>query len=409
MLVTATLAMAESAIAAEPAASKPAPYPTPNPPTPNPPALTRGSLPKSAVKLPPKVWTPAEPPPSSPDTQRLIVGAYPGARADLADTKKTSANIVADPDWYIWGGSVIAENGKYHMFAERWPRKFGFNCWLTHAEIAHYVADKPEGPFRFAKTVLTGRGRGHWDQIAAYNPYLCKFNGRFYLYYVSTNHPTMDAAGLVETARAGGKSPNWLPVRDAQRVGLAVADSLDGPWQRSEKPVVEPHGSIVRVTVNPAVCLGPDGRYHMIVKGDKPIVTKDWTVIQATAVADKPEGPWQIQSTPAFGEYNTEDACIWYDLVLRRFYAVVHVHHQSVMAMITSTDGIHWEKAARFKLMPKEIPLAGGGSFKAPRMERPFVLIDAQGRPSHIYLAIFNGSDAYNVVLKLDRDVSPGH
>ena len=155
--------------------------------------------------------TATEHPSSSPDTLRLIVGAYPGARANLADTKNISANIVAYPDWYIWGGSVIEEDGKYHMFAERWPRKYGFNCWLTHAEIAHYVADKPEGPFRFVKTVLPGRGAGYWDQFAAYNPYLCKFNGRFYLYYVSTSHPAIDAEGLIATARAGGKSPNWTP------------------------------------------------------------------------------------------------------------------------------------------------------------------------------------------------------
>ena len=355
----------------------------------------------------PAAVTVAEQPSSPPDTLRLVVGAYPGARANLADAKGISANIVADPDWYIWGGSVIADGGKYHMFAERWPRKYGFNCWLTHAEIAHYVADTPEGPFRFVKTVLTGRGAGHWDQFTAQNPRLCKFNGKFYLYYVSMNHPTLDAVGLIATAKGGAKSPTWLPLRNTQRVGLAIADTLDGPWQRFDKPVVEPAEAICRIANNPAVCQGPDGRYHMIIKGDKPNAAKGWTVVQATAVADQPEGPWQVQPIPAFGEYNTEDACIWYDAALRRFYAVVHVHGQSVMAMITSADGIKWEKAAQFKLMPKEIPLATGGSFKAMRMERPFVLTDAHGQPSHLYLAIYNGRDAYNVVLTLDRAGKP--
>ncbi len=334
-----------------------------------------------------------------PDGLRLVIAPYPGKQADLADARKTANHIVAEPDWYVWGGSVVEERGKYHMFAERWPREYGFNCWLTHAEIAHYVAERPEGPFHFVKTVLTGRGRGHWDQIAAYNPYLCKFNGRFYLYYVSTSHPTLDEAGLIATAKAGGQGPNWLPVRNAQRVGLAVAKSLDGPWRRADEPLVEPHGAIRRVTVNPAVCQGPDGRFHMVLKGDKP-ASQGWTVIQAVAVAARPEGPWAIQAEPAFADYNTEDACLWFDSSLQRFYAVVHVCDQPFMALLTSADGIQWGKAEQFKLMPKRVPLADGTSFTPSHMERPFVLTDGQGKPRWIYLALHNGRQAYNMALK---------
>ncbi len=46
----------------------------------------------------------------------------------------------SDPDWYIWGGSMVEDDGACQLFYSRWPRELGMNAWVTHSEIAHAVA-----------------------------------------------------------------------------------------------------------------------------------------------------------------------------------------------------------------------------------------------------------------------------
>jgi len=47
--------------------------------------------------------------------------------------------------YWVWCGSVIkAEDGRYHLFASRWPRDITFHPgWMTNSEIVRAVADKP--------------------------------------------------------------------------------------------------------------------------------------------------------------------------------------------------------------------------------------------------------------------------
>lgn len=57
---------------------------------------------------------------------------------------------------------------------------------------------------------------------------------------------------------------NWVH-RNNQRIGVAVSDSPDGPWQRFDKPLVEPtpgfHDALC--CNNPSVTARPDGGYLM--------------------------------------------------------------------------------------------------------------------------------------------------
>jgi len=53
-----------------------------------------------------------------------------------------------DPAYNIWCGSEIkGDEGKYHLFYSRWPRKLGHVAWVTHSEVAHAVSDSPFGPW----------------------------------------------------------------------------------------------------------------------------------------------------------------------------------------------------------------------------------------------------------------------
>lgn len=61
-------------------------------------------------------------------------------------------------DWIVWGGSVLkADDGKYYMYASRWPRHLSMRAWVTNSEIVVAVSDVPEGPYTFQKVVLPAR------------------------------------------------------------------------------------------------------------------------------------------------------------------------------------------------------------------------------------------------------------
>ena len=146
-------------------------------------------------------------------------------------------------------------------------------------------------------------------------------------------------------------------MRPNQRTGVAVAESLNGPWKRQDKPLIEPSGPITTLTVNPAIDKGKDGRYYLVVKGDKPNETQ-FIRNQAVAVSDKPEGPFVMQAAPVIDYVDTEDMSIWYDDGRARFYGVFHSNHDGqFIGLITSADGTTWKKAADYWMMPKKILL----------------------------------------------------
>ena len=90
---------------------------------------------------------------------------------------------------------------------------------------------------------------------------------------------------------------------------------------------------------------------------------------------------------------------MWYDETRKRFYAVFHAH--TYIGMMTSEDGLNWQKAKQYKLSGKGIPFDDGTTWKPQRMERPFVLTDEKGQPLILFVACKRGNMAVNIALKL--------
>ncbi len=344
----------------------------------------------------PVVW-------AGPDTLELTIASVPAAsRAALVDGR-SRGHVTIYPDGYAWCPSVLrAEDGTYHMFHSRWPKSLGFLSWLTHSEVVHAVSDRPEGPYREIGVALppTGDGRGDW--FTAHNPKIKRFGDCYYLYFCQTRGDSFAVNGeakRVEMARTGYRHPLWKnEARPNQRTFVAVSDSLDGPWGVSAEPIIQPAKTITTLTVNPAVCQGPDGTYFMIIKGDKPQAT-GFVRNQALATAPAPAGPWAIQDKPVIDDLDTEDASMWYDQTRKRFYAVFHAH--TFIGLMTSVDGLNWERAKQYRLSPKEIRFDDGGVWKPERMERPFVLTDEKGRPEVLFVGCKKGDLAANFALTL--------
>lgn len=332
-----------------------------------------------------------------PPTWRHI--PLPAAAREPIERQESGPYVLSDSEWFNWCPSVLlAGDGKYYMFHSRWRKSIGFDAWLAMSEIVHCVADRPEGPSRFVSVAIPdiAPGRGEW--FTAHNPKIKYFRGRYYLYFVQTR-ASMNAREREEMSRVGGKHPRWMEVRNNQRTFVASSQTLDGPWEISKQPIVEPAASIERLTVNPAVAQGPGGTYFMIVTGDKP-GEKRFIRNQAVATAPAPKGPWTIQPEAAIEDMDTEDVSVWSARAWKRFFAVSHAH--TFIGMIESENGLNWRRARQFELTKRLVAFDDGIAWTPDRMERPFVLTDETGQPLMLWVACKKGKHSAVIAIPLE-------
>lgn len=318
----------------------------------------------------------------------------------------SSENIFKTEGYFNWGTSIIKGNdGKYHLFYSRWKKEYSFYGWLTHSEVAHATSKNPDGPWKYKETALKNRGGKHWDAITAHNPKIKYFEGKYYLYYIATNmgDQPITEKELVETSKVGYSHPNWKILRPNQRTGVAVSNSINGPWKRLEKPLIEPSGPITTLTVNPAIDKGSDGKYYLVIKGDKPN-EKRFIRNQAVAVSNSPQGPFKITEKPVIDYIDTEDMSLWFDETRKRFYGVFHAH--GFIGMVTSKDGINWKKSNEYILMQKNIKMEDGSIFIPDRLERPFIYHE-NGKPKVLSLAVKKGNESYSVFIPIKENKYP--
>lgn len=286
----------------------------------------------------------------------------------------------ADSNFNIWCGSAVkGDDGKYHLFYSRWPRVLGHEAWVTHSEVAHAVSDSPFGPWAHRDVALPARGANYWDGSCTHNPNVLRVGGKFYLYYMgnygdgAVRHPL-----------------NWEH-RNHQRIGVATADSPNGPWRRLDKPVLDvspdANASDALLTTNPSVAQRPDGGVLMIYKavGKKQPLPFGGPVVHLTATADDPLGPFTKRPGEVFGvkdvAFAAEDPFIWRGA--DRYWAVVKdndgnfTHRGYSLALWQSADGFDWTLAThRFVANPSTIRWADGRDVRLTALERPQLLFE---------------------------------
>ena len=313
-------------------------------------------------------------------------------------------NIFHDEEYFNWGSSIVkGEDGKYHLFYDQMPRKHGFQSWLTDGIVSRAVSDSPIGPWKKIQVVLEGRGVGYWDQYTAHCHKVYKFDGKYYLYYMSTNPGIIDLTPeqLEEVRRTSWRPGNLRNrMRLRQRIGVAVADSIEGPWKRFDKPLFEPELPIANQSNNVSVTERPEGGYLMIIRGDQPDQKRDEIIrMQAVLLADHPLGPWAMQPKPVVVNYNSEDPEVWYDAERKRYYNLYHAF--GYMGMITSTDGLNWERAKNYKVSDKSYQTVDGQTVKVHRYERPGIYLE-NGKPLVMTAGILTPEgDTYSLFIPL--------
>lgn len=323
------------------------------------------------------------------------------------------------PDYWIWGSSVIkGEDGKYHMFASRWTKKVGFGNWVTNSQVVHAVADRPVGPYSFHDVVLPVRGKQYWDGLCTHNPRIVKYKDQYLLYYFGNTYdfPQPDAANP-------NVSPeNWRAAWMNKRIGVAVSDSVYGPWKRLDKPVIEPRSGHwdASITSNPAPAVNEKtGEILLMYKSSTDGLVPP--LLLGVSKAQKPEGPYErLSEDPIFrfetednNRIDVEDPYIWwagdkYEAILKDRSGEI-CGEEGGGIHVWSNDGVNWNLFDKVQAYSRKVLWDDGTTSQHNHFERPFVLVE-DGEPTHLFAATGTGPKAWqfertwNMVVPLKTD-----
>lgn len=324
-------------------------------------------------------------------------------------------------DYWVWCGSVIlGEDGNYHMFASRWSKKLPFTPhWATNSEIVRAVSNKPEGPYEFAEVVLPARGSAYWDGRMTHNPTIHRVDDTYLLFYAGTTYEEEMPTPENNPIPAGGTlaHPTSAKARANQRIGLATAKSVFGPWQRSDMPILSPRPGKWDglITTNPAPCVHPDGSVLLIYKS---AAFQTDLLRMGVAKATHFEGTYErVCEEPIFRFDETgdhiEDGYVWwcqeknhYEMLMKDMKGgICGEKHGGIHAL--SDDGVHWRIAEQPHAYSRKVVWDNGLETLQGNLERPQLLF-RDGRPTHLFAATSNGPDgfatatnAWNMVIPL--------
>jgi len=242
----------------------------------------------------------------------------------LADRLIYKGIAINTPGTTTWGASPIKdENGTCHLFAARWPSRLKVDPgWRSHSRIDHFTAPSPTGPFKFHDTALAGTHKdGSWEKFAPHNPLIKKIGDTYALFYIARTDPKINSS---------------------QSIGLATAKSPNGPWLRSENPIIAAADTSANWTWhstcgvnNPAVVQMPDGRIFLYFKARKP---GDKGTKMGLAIADSLEGPYIIQKEPiTANDMTIEDGYAFIDK-----QGIVHLITTDNFGILEKGGGLHW-------------------------------------------------------------------
>lgn len=328
--------------------------------------------------------------------------------------------ILEEEEYNVWGCSPIYdEDGRVHVFYARWKNKYDHLGWVAACEVAHAVADSPEGPFEHVGVVLTGRGGTEWDSWSIHNPSVYKVDDKYIIVYMGS-----DGSGLGKTIEEIGQMehdeyhPYFRKLVNSKRVGMAIADSLDGPWTRvsDERPMVEVGNSDAWdsfCTSNPTFTKTPEGKYRIYYKAWSNETAKKFNGNRqyGYAESDSITGPYvKYENNPVIDysyideRIQAEDGYIWYQndeyhMIMRDMGVFNHEYG----LYIHSKDGVKWsEPTISFLDAPSYFDEQMPGLTREGRFERPQVLLK-DGVPTHVFAAYRGGkyNTSSGVVLKI--------
>jgi hypothetical protein len=205
-------------------------------------------------------------------------------------TFKYLGKAIEKKDTHVWCTSAIVDkNGKFHFYVSEWPVPKDpterFSGWLKHCQIVHYVADSPQGPFEFVRTVVKDLD-GEFN--APHNPTVKYIDGKYILSFIVNENDDLSKSRILMYV-SDDLDDNWRPIKGGETDGTVLRAPKDTSiWS---------HKAILGVC-NPTLIKykGKYMLYHKVVVPHKNPTKqnngRDYGY--GVAISDKLEGPYKF-------------------------------------------------------------------------------------------------------------------
>lgn len=301
----------------------------------------------------------------------------------------------AGEGWWHWCmAPVYDKDDKLHVFMSAIPNA---GSWASDSKIVHYMADSPEGPYKFVDTTFASTSASY------HNPQISIVGDTYVLVFL-----------LRDASTPGSK----------QEIGIATAKSVYGPWTESPmNPIIKAEGQMDGANINhasnPTFLVDQDGKYRIYYKSmtDK-YEGASYREI-SLAISDNIEGPYENHPdnpliSYADHELDIEDPYAFY---YKGKYHMIVEDRRGVKDMLesypdsdaikkpggwrpgliyTSNDGIKWGT-------PQIGYQTNAYYFGAElaRTERPHILWK-NGEPEYLFLACHDKDPSAGFYLKIE-------
>lgn len=311
-----------------------------------------------------------------------------------------------------WGGAVLkGEDGKYHMWAAEMTEHCGIGAWAQNSRIIRAVSDTPGGEYKRAQVVY---------EVFSHEPEVVRGpNGEYIMYFTAnlrSQHGDCNCCrkgqskcdgstgpgDCPSTAQLGAKGPARLGDTDGSYMSYSM--SPEGPWSEPQPlfpgyvgsdtnfaPAILANGSLVALW-----------RTWESVRGSRQYLATgaDWNDT-AGYVQHKDE------LFPDLGPAGTEDQFLYVDKngvfhsVFHHMYGYDSRYHWWLLALgghAYSLDGKEWTYTGIAWGDPFDakrgnvVEYDDGTTFRFTRRERPHLILDDEGNPTHLITAAQYGT-----------------
>lgn len=253
-------------------------------------------------------------------------------------------NGIEENEWSYWGGNILEEDGKYHLFVCRWPEgaEKGHMEW-PRSSVVHAVADNSFGPF----SVVEELGFGH-------NPEAYKTKNGEYIVYVID--------------------------------GYFYAKNINGPWEKRKFDFNARDRKIPDGLSNLTFAQREDGSYIMMCRGGSIWFSEDgvkeWNLVTPERVYP-----------PYDGRY--EDPVIWKTDI--QYHMIVHDWYGRIAYYMRSMDGINWKLDPGEAYVPGITVYEDGTNEDWFKYERIKMFQDEYGRATQANFAVIDTLKHYDL------------
>jgi len=306
---------------------------------------------------------------------------WKGKSCDMLDVQKSPVDAgYRNATGASWGGNVIYEDGKYHMFVAQFVNHCQLDVWGTASSIVRAEADSPDGPFVMKETVI---------KPFAHNPTVRRgFDGYFYLFMIGAG----DSEEPPDCTDGGGSVSS---IGDDEPVASAIhvshSESIRGPW--SEPAMIEFSSTSKYLAggwTNPSPHFNPDGTVHLAFQAgfsNKGPLSHGHALV-GIAIADSPFGPYKYLTEdpvtpmdwdpihPVCWAGVDEDPFLWRSK--RGFHILTHGMCPSGVRQAHykySADGVNWHTSPR-QTYRYTVRYENGRPDVLARVERPQLYFD---------------------------------